>query len=172
MVPRSATQVARLGAKATTYGLAALQLSWEAIKDLRRWWKGEISGKRCAKTVVDATFTIGATAGGSLGGAAIGALGGPIGVLVGTFVGGLISGGLAKLIIEELTESIFDLPKDEAVEKAYRYFGLHHKCSNEELNKAYRKKCRQHHPDKGGNEEDFLRVQSHFAIIKMHRGEM
>ena len=56
------------GRRATVVALAALQLSYEAIQNLRRWWKGEISGKRCAKNIVDATFSIAAGVGGGFAG--------------------------------------------------------------------------------------------------------
>ena len=50
---------------------------------IQRWWNGEISGKRCAKNVVDATVIGGLTSfGGVAGGAGGAALGGIVGTLV------------------------------------------------------------------------------------------
>ena len=56
------------GQKVAVAALAALQLGWEAIQNLRRWWKGEISGKRCAKNIVDSSFSIGMGVVGGIGG--------------------------------------------------------------------------------------------------------
>jgi hypothetical protein len=38
--------------------LAAVQLSYEAIVSIRRWWKGEITGVRCVKNIIDSTASI------------------------------------------------------------------------------------------------------------------
>ena len=52
--------------------LAAVYLSYEIYHDIRRWWKGGISGKRCAKNVIDGIASKAAGAGGAITGAAIG----------------------------------------------------------------------------------------------------
>lgn len=67
--------------------LCALQLTYEAIKNIRQWYNGEISGKRCAKNLIDTTFTIAAGVGGGAAGAALGSLAGPVGTIVGAFAG-------------------------------------------------------------------------------------
>ena len=160
--------------------LAALELGYEAINNIRRWWKGEISGRRCAMSIVDSAISIAAGAAGGLGGAAllgaIGSVAGPAGAIVGAVVGGAVGGvtsaNLASTLVGKLTSKIFDLPKSEALERAYGYFGLRQSASNGEITSAYRKRCLEHHPDKGGDLHKFTEVQSNMAIIKASRGDL
>ena len=150
-----------------------LRLTNEAIKNLKLWWEGQISGKRCAKNIIDASAAVLAGLGGGVGGAAIGALAGPVGAVIGGTIGTIVSAVTAGALVDQLTKTIFDLPKDVATEKAYYYFGLSQSASNQDINEAYRRLCLQHHPDKrGGSAEKFLELQSNMGIIKMHRGEM
>jgi hypothetical protein len=152
-------------------GLSAVYLGWEAIQSIRAWWRGEISGKRCAKRVIDATVTFGAGLGGGAVGAAVGGLVGPIGSLAGAVIGGLVASYGAEQLIDWLTQAIFDLPKDVALENAYRFLGVSPSASNSEINTAFRRLCLRYHPDKGGDEKKFHELQSHMTIIKQHRGE-
>lgn len=39
-------------------------------------------------------------------------------------------------------------------------------CSQEEMKKSYKKLCIQHHPDKGGNEEEFKKISEAYNILK------
>lgn len=57
-----------MGGKVVTVALASAYLTYETVKNIRRWWKGEISGKRCLKNIIDTGFTItGGLAGGVAG---------------------------------------------------------------------------------------------------------
>jgi DnaJ domain len=151
--------------------LSAVYLGWEAFQSIRQWWCGKISGKRCAKQVIDATVTLAAGLGGGVGGAAIGSLAGPVGSIAGALIGGLIASITAEKLIDWLTQKIFDLPKDVAVERAYNYLGVRPSASNSDINAAFHRLCLLHHPDKGGNKEKFFELQSNMSIIKLHRGE-
>jgi hypothetical protein len=153
--------------------LSAIYLGFEAIKNLRLWWKGEISGKRCAKHCIDATFSAVAGGLGGVGGSIVGGFFGPIGAIAGAVIGGAVSSYGAQALIEYLTQKIFDLPKEVATEKAYDFLGVKASASNAEINTAYRKLCHQHHPDRpGGNSEKFLEVQCQMATVKLHRGDL
>ena len=44
---------------------------------------------------------------------------------------------------------------DKSKETFYEILGLHEKCSDDEIKKAYRKLASQHHPDKGGDQATF-----------------
>ena len=153
-------------------GLAAVYLSYTVIKNIRQWWKGEISGKRCAKNITDSIFTLGAGIGGSIGGALFGTLIVPgIGTLIGGIVGGVVSAAVIAHIVDFITQKFFGLPKDISLENAYRFLGVKMTASNAEVNTAFRKLCLKHHPDKGGRKEDFLSLQFHMSIIKEARGD-
>jgi hypothetical protein len=152
--------------------IGTVQLSWEALQSISSWWKGEISGKRCTKQIIDSSASI---LGGYAGGAAgcyIGTVIAPgYGTLIGSAIGGIAGSFTASTFSEWLTEYFFDLPKHIAVENAYRFLGLSLSCSNAEINTKYRALARQYHPDKGGKAEDFHTLQISVAIIKQARGQ-
>ncbi len=158
--------------KVASVVLAAAYLTKEAIRAIRQWWKGEISGKRCAKKVVDATVTTASGIGGGVVGATVGSAFGPLGTLAGSTLGGLIASNLANFICDRLTQAIFDIPRSEQLENAYRFLCVSHTASNDEVNQRFRDLCRKYHPDKGGKEEDFITLQCHMEVIRNARNEM
>ena len=107
--------------------------------------------------------------GGAAAGAAVGSFGGPIGAAIGGVAGGVIGGFTANVLIKMLTEEIFNLPKSEALENAYKFMGLNHKCSNEEVNQRNRALALKYHPDKRGDEKMFQKLQVYVSIIKADR---
>ena len=152
-------------------GLAAVYLIYKAYVHIKRWWKGEISGKRCAKSVVDELAAIVGGIAGGVGGATFGSLFGPFGTVMGGIVGGWIAAGTTNYVIDRLTQTIFDIPQSEALENAYNYLGVDKSSSNAEVNKAFRQLCLTHHPDKGGEKDEFIFLQCHMAVIRQARGE-
>lgn len=48
----------------------------------------------------------------------------------------------------------------------YEILNVPKNCSQEEMKKSYKKLCIQHHPDKGGNEEEFKKVSEAYNILK------
>uniref|UniRef100_A0A914C550 J domain-containing protein n=1 Tax=Acrobeloides nanus TaxID=290746 RepID=A0A914C550_9BILA len=168
----TALQISKFSTPArTTAVLAAVYLSFEALHSIYLWWKGEISGKRVAKNIIDCTATVGAGIGGGVVGGIIGSLAGPVGTFCGTLIGGAVSSIAANALVDKLTLELFDLPKDVAVENAYSFLGLSKSASSDAINAAYKKLCLKYHPDKGGNPEDFTKLQSCMAIIKVSHGE-
>jgi hypothetical protein len=161
----------KAGGAVVMVGLAAVYLSYNAYINIKRWWNGEISGKRCIKNLLDATFTIGAGMAGGISGAAFGSTVGPIGTVVGGIVGGWVCAAGTDYLSDLLTQKLFGLPKDEALENAYLHLGVVMTASNAEVNTAFRQLCLQHHPDKGGNQEDFFILQCKMGIIKQARGD-
>ncbi|CAF4568561.1 unnamed protein product, partial [Didymodactylos carnosus] len=131
------------------------KLGWRAVKNIYLWWKGEVSGKRCVKEIIDASAEM---LGGVLGcaeGAMLGTLVCPwVGTAVGGLIGAVVGATLAAKLSEYLTGKFFDLPKSVALENAYKTLGLTHSCSNGEINSAYHRLALKHHPDKGGSKED------------------
>lgn len=148
------------------------QLAYATLKSLYRWWIGEISGKRCAKMIVDSMISSGA----GFVGAAIGLRAlehyGPQCATVGAFVGGLIFTITSSQLVDKLTSKIFDLPKCEALEKAYMFLGVDKNATVETINFAFRNLCLKFNPHmQGGDAEKFQELQCHMTIIKMARGE-
>jgi DnaJ-class molecular chaperone len=47
----------------------------------------------------------------------------------------------------------------------YDVLGVARGASDDMIKTAYRKKAKKHHPDKGGNEEDFLKIQDAYQIL-------
>ena len=154
-----------------TVALAAVKLLPNVYQHIKRWWNGEIDGTWCAKYVIADTAAIfGGLAGAALG-TAIGLLLGPLGVIILGAVGGFAGGAGAKALTSRITRHIFGLPKSEAVSNAYRYLGVPVNASNIEVNRAYHRLCLIHHPDRGGNIEEFFVLQLHMAVIRQARGE-
>ncbi|CAF2776047.1 unnamed protein product [Rotaria sp. Silwood2] len=120
--------------------------------------------------------TIAGILGGYAGGAAGMAIGTAVlpgyGTLVGAVVAGVAGSFGASALVEWLTEYFFDVPKSVAVENAYKFLTLSPSCSNDEINGRYRTLALRYHPDKGGNAEDFHKLQISVAIIKQARGQV
>lgn len=154
-------------------GVSAVWLGVSAAKNLSQWKAGKISGKRCAKNIIDTTFAIGGSMLGSVVGAAVGTffLGPAAGTLVGGIAGGLAFSRIASMIGDRLTQMWFDIPFDDALEKAYAFMGIRPSASNHELNMAFRRLLLQHHPDKGGDPADFITLKMHMELIKVKRGK-
>ena len=54
------------GGHLATVALVATVLGVEIIQNIRKWWKGEISGECCAKCIIDASVTVSAGVGGGI----------------------------------------------------------------------------------------------------------
>ncbi len=77
------------GSKMAHVALLSVYLTFEALKSIREWWKGEITGKRCAKQILD---SIASVAGGVGGGYVGGMIGGYVGGVAAGYVSGMIGG--------------------------------------------------------------------------------
>ena len=169
--------LAKLPKKST--GVAKIALDWtelasEACNNIRRWWKGEISGKRCAANIATAIAAAAGGVGGACAGALVGAPLGPGGSFAGDIVGGYVGNQLASILTDWFTRNLFDLPKDEALENAFNFLGLHHTAENSAVNTQYRKLCQEYHPDKDGSQEakkNWHKLQVSMEVIKCSRGQ-
>ena len=162
--------------------LVAVFLAADIIINIRRWWKGEITGVRCVKNILDNGVSVAAGIaggiGGEIGGAAVGgAIGGPVGAAVGAVVGavaGSISASYtAHVLSDKLTQWIFGLPQSEALENAYKFLGVKCRASNADINRAYHRLALLYHPDKVGNTQadSWTRLQYSMAVIREARRE-
>ena len=152
--------------------LLGVYLSARASYFIFLFLRGKMDGKHCAKSIIDEAVVVGSGFIGGLALGSIGALFGPIGGITFGVFGSLIGTFGASIIIDQLTRKLFDLAPTQALEESYKYLGLHHKATNGELNKAFHKLCLKHHPDKGGNIGEFLKLQSMFQIVKFARGQV
>lgn len=153
--------------------LLSVYLTYEAWKNLKLWWRGEISGKSCAKSIVDNLAGVAGAISGGMAGASIGTLIFPVvGTAIGAVVGCVAGSEITSSLSDWLTQKIFDLPKDVALENAYRFLGLQYGASNGEINAGFRRLVLIHHPDRGGNYENWHKLQLSMAIIKLSKGEI
>lgn len=159
--------------KIVSVGLVAIFLTREAIASLKLWWRGEISGIRCTKNIIDSIAGMAGGISGGMAGAAIGSLILPgIGTAIGATVGGIAGSALTSNLSDWLTQKLFNLPKDVALENAYKFLGLEYGASNTEINSRFRHLALQYHPDKGGNKNDWDKLQVSMGLIKLSKGEI
>lgn len=152
--------------------LGAIWLGYAIFRSLFKWYRGQITGRRCCKDIIDSLVSLaGGAAGGAIGATVGSCAAGPVGALVGGLVGGVLGSHWASLLSDRLTQKLFGIPKEVALENAYRFFGVDIAASNEEITAAYHRLCLKCHPDKGGSSEDFVEVQVHMGVIKVARGD-
>uniref|UniRef100_A0A914UMB6 J domain-containing protein n=1 Tax=Plectus sambesii TaxID=2011161 RepID=A0A914UMB6_9BILA len=151
--------------------IAAGYLIYEAMKNIYRWWNGKISGKRVAKNIADPCATVAAAIGGSIVGATMGSCFGSFGTVVSTVIGGLVGSAGGGLLINMLSQELFDTPNDEALENAYNILNVNRRSTDDEINNAFYSLSVKYHPDKGGSYQDFVKLQTCMEIIKVARGE-
>jgi len=175
----STDQLARFQKASKIIGVAIVvgQFGYEFYKNIKQWKNNQISAKRCAKNILDeAGELIGNCFGGVVGatyGASAGAIFGPFGVVVGGVAGGvfgsLMGADMFRNWFAKKTEEILSCPADIAVERAYDFFGLSPTCTNADINKRYKELSLRYHPDKGGDKDKFVELQTHHAILKAAR---
>lgn len=152
--------------------LAVAHLSATAIKNIHRWWNSEISGKRCAKIIIDECVGIASGVGSGMLGAAICSPGGPAAQIVCSTAGSIIGEFVARTLSDRLTQYIFDIPKDEALENAYNFLEVKPTASNNEINEVFRKLCLKYDgEEKKGNKVKYIELQVHMTVIKAARNQ-
>ena len=56
-------------------------------------------------------------------------------------------------------------PKDVDTEEYYKLLGVDKKASYDEIKKAYRKQALKKHPDRGGDKEEFAKLQNVYEVL-------
>ena len=172
---------------AISVGLLAVFLTYETWTNVKQWWKGEISGKLCAKNIIDscaglAGGVVGGMAGASIGAAVVTGIGlafgtvvapgvPAIGSIIGSVAGGIIGSALATKLSEWLTQYFFNLSQYTVLENAYTFLELECGASNEKINSSFARKASEYIPDKGENDENWFKLQYHMSVIKLSKGE-
>ncbi|XP_072021719.1 uncharacterized protein [Amphiura filiformis] len=160
--------------------LVTAYLAYDIIKNIRRWWKGEITGIRCVKNIIDNGVSVAAGLAGGVGGEMLGAtvgfglagpLGGAIGAIAGAVGGAMSASTATHTLCDKLTQWFFELPKSEALEAAYNFLSVSPTVSNSEINSRYRHLSLTHHPDRGGDPDSWTQLQYSLAVIREARGE-
>ena len=90
-----------------------------------------------------------------------------VGTVIGSVVGGISGATLGKAMSDWCTQKLFGLPQSEALENSYRFLELPCDASNDKINTSFKQKALKFHPDKGGNYEDWHKLQYCLAVIKV-----
>jgi hypothetical protein len=107
----------------------------DIFRNWTRHGNGEISGVRCAKNIVDSFTELAPGVAGGFGGELFGSTITPgIGTLAGGVGGGMASTFVCGALFDRLTQWIFNLPKDESLEKVFRNLDLPCDASSDEIN--------------------------------------
>lgn len=159
-------------ARKVQVGLVVTSLTLETYDSLNLWWKGEISGKRCAKNVIDSCASVvGGIYGGTIGAAAGTCIAPGPGTIIGGLAGGIAGSVVMHSLSDWLTQYLFDLPKDVALENAYRFMQLDHKASNDEINSNYNRLAWEYHPKVSKNVKNWLKLQTCMDVIRTSKGQ-
>lgn len=88
------------------------------------------------------------------------------------FSAGIAAGVTAAKLTEMAVLWGLNIPKDEAVEQAYKSLGVSKNADNKEINEAFYRMCRVCHPDKpGGSHDSFIKLQTQMTLIRVARKE-
>ena len=130
----------------------------DSVLAMYEWSQDKMSNKRVViniKVASSLAGTGGAWAGATGGiavGAAISKAMGNYGAAIGGGVGGMVEGIVGYMflssIIEHFLASWMDVAPEQRIEEAYRLLGVHHSSSNAGINRAFRQKALELHPDK------------------------
>jgi len=141
------------------------------IYDFFRNWKRhenrEISGVRCIKNIADSFTELGPGVAGGFGGELFGSSIAPgIGTLVGGVGGGMTSAFLSGALSDRITQWIFNIPKDEALENAFRELSLPCNASNNEINISFIRLAHQNPPYPLNPNPNWVKLKESINTIK------
>lgn len=134
------------------------------VNNIRKWWDGEISGKTCVTNIIGNVDRTLFNKGGASVGSAIGT------GLWGADWGAAVGSGLGGNVANALYDWLFGLPKNKALDNAYKFIGLSETSSDSEFNSRYRQLALIYHPDKGGDRDKWNKLVCSVALIKKARG--
>lgn len=165
------------GASSATIVLPIGLLGYQFACDVKSYWKGEIDGNDLAENTTKNVTAMGAGCAGGYGGAVVGAevgaFGGPVAAMIGA-VAGAVAGGIAGAIAGDTVASAAldsflgggTCEQRSALRKAYRQLGLEQGVSNADVKRKYHQLCREKHPDKGGDHDEWIKINAAYEIIR------
>ena len=142
-------------------GLQICMLGYHFATNIKKYWQGEIDLEECIKECVSKTmFCAGAAAGAFVFGAV-----NPVAGVAGSFIAGLAA--------EKFWRELFDVSlgddKYRRLQKAYDHLGVSREAPDADVRKAYHTLAMKHHPDKGGEEAQFVKVNFCYELIRQAR---
>jgi curved DNA-binding protein CbpA len=139
---------------------------------IAKYAKGEITGEQCSKSIVqhlrsDQTkICIAGLTGMAVGAAAGAYLGGPMGAAAGMAFCGYAAAEIMNRICLHLQQKLFVDNRVTAVSEAMKILELEGTITPEKVRSAYLRLSRIHHPDRGGNNEDFVAIHAAYELIR------
>ncbi len=132
------------------FGISAAYIVGVCIYNVWQCWNNGMSKSRAGKNIMDTVIT---TVAGNLAGFGVASLVTPVTAPIGIVL--LITAGIGigasfilVPIVDRLTQWIFNLPKEEALEKAFYILGVKKNATDEDIRSAYRHRMRDYHEDK------------------------
>jgi len=165
------------GASSATVVLPIGLLGYQFACDVKKYYKGEIDAGELAESTTKNVASMGAGCVGGYGGAVVGAevgfVGGPVGAMVGGVVGAVVGGVAGAIIGDTVASSALNsllgggtCEQRAALRKAYRQLGLEQGASNSDVRSRYLRLSRDNHPDKGGDQKEFIKINTAYELIR------
>ena len=141
-------------------------LGYELYDNIRKYWKGEIDGYTCAENLTTSFGTAAAGFAGAAGAVALCAGAGPWGLVFAGVAGAVLASGLTTVAVKAIFQGLFGTDRDRALTKAYGVLGLESGASPHEVRQAYLTRAKETHPDKGGDQKEFIKINSAYELIR------
>lgn len=143
---------------------------YDILQNRKRLENQEISGVRCIKNIIDSFLELGPGVAGGFGGEVFASSVAPTRIAgISTLVGG-VGGGTAMTFLtgtlsDRITQWIFNLPKDEALENAFCILKLPCNASNNEINISFIRLSHQWTPNLSAS-PDWVKLKQSMNVIK------
>eukprot|EP00540_Astrosyne_radiata_P003806 CAMPEP_0116832054 /NCGR_PEP_ID=MMETSP0418-20121206/5680_1 /TAXON_ID=1158023 /ORGANISM="Astrosyne radiata, Strain 13vi08-1A" /LENGTH=479 /DNA_ID=CAMNT_0004461375 /DNA_START=574 /DNA_END=2013 /DNA_ORIENTATION=- len=158
------------GKRKVTTQLVATEFCQEIVQSIESYMREEITGAACAKQIASAAVSVGGGLAGAAVGYAVADAFFPEARLMAALVGGALGQHVCGALFDKLVhEELLQESREAAIEAAYQTLGVSPDATDQEVNKAYRRLAREHHPDRGGEQGDFVTVSMAMEIIRAAR---
>ena len=161
------SQVSSSVLKNSTWIIPVLFAVPKIHEEIELYWKQQKSGVECCKNLMGfATTTLVGMAGGTATIALVSLLFPGIGSVVAAGVSA-VGGVMATMASNRLFELYSDILKpnpQDTLQEALLWFGLSHETKYN-VNERYKTLRKIYHPDSGGTNESFVRLQTYYSVI-------